>query len=175
MNITKEIAINIANKLVALVEAKIVEKTAELNSLATAIWYKYIPERTLELLDQLVSINKDYLYFSSYINFNCIENDKYNTIGVSLKQSVCSKRNDNYLTVTNKEFKDLKVIEKEILTLKEKKKQFTNQLINHLLKLRTFKRVREDFPEAAIYLPSENPQMVPAIDLKKVLNEINNI
>lgn len=171
--ISKDLANTIANKLTLKLDKKISEAKKEMSEYVSEIYYKRIPTKVIEF-------NK---VFPSYISKsrriqvfgNGFNGEKFEFVS----PLPCRVEDDSYFGIRindlNKvESKKLKDLDNKLDNLEEQKRQLKESIYNALLQLVTYKRIIEQFPEAAPYLERKDAYAIaiPVEDIRKQLNEL---
>jgi hypothetical protein len=169
MNITKNIAEQIADKLLTGAKEKIIQKEIELGKVVKNIYDSKIPSEVFDLLNNLP---EKWQHTKCRVHF--ITDNDLHFFDVNIKDHVFGS-NDHYCECSEKEYNIMMKIQTEINDIKKNIKTYKSQIVAQMLKMRTFKRIRENFPEIAIHLPEENSQNLPAINIHEILSNIKNI
>lgn len=167
--LNKEIARNCAIELTNELEKSIVEKERKLGQ---TIREKYLLSINSLELTHLLALSNDWTRRSSSIY---VKNESgYNGTTFSIDKDVFVKYTGSSLTVSNKEYEALIGKYTEISNLRKKHRSLQEQLIETIVKLRTFERLKKEFPEAYNTIPKDNvsSNLLPAIPIEKLLNEI---
>lgn len=171
--ISKDLANTIADKLTIKLDKKISATNKELSEYASEIYFKRIPKKILEF-------NKEFPSFISksrriQVFGNGFNGEKFEFVS----PLPCRVADDSYFGIRindlNKvESKKLKDLDNKCDNLREQKQQLKNSIYNALLQLVTYKRIIEQFPEAAPYLERKDAYAVaiPVEDIRKQLSEL---
>lgn len=167
-NITKDLAIRIARDLTSGKEDEIKKLKESLQSQVTDIYLKTIPVEVINFFEK----NPSYTQGAHQIR---ILNTTWDFRYLTIKGKVPCSGGEARVTFDPKTDGKLLKIQNNIELKQEQLKQLRRKIESGLLSLRTFKRVRENFPEAAEYLPEDksgvNTSLI--VDLQSVRAEIN--
>jgi hypothetical protein len=166
--ITKTIAEQVAEKLVLKVTEKIKATEIEFADCAAEIHFSHIPENDL---NHIQKIDKNYLNNQIYLRFK--QGEYYQDI--RMPKSIVCNGSIHYVVISESEMEGLKKYESEISKLNHKKNVLRVQIVAQLLKLRSYTKIEKDFPEAFVLLPDRESVNLPAIDIKNILMQIENI
>lgn len=172
MNINKAIAEEVAEKLLAKPKEKRQIKKNELSLHCVNLYNSKIEREVINLLLQLPrkwQNERTDIYFSSNNGsktFYWHLTDNYIVLG--------SK--DRYCVISPDEMNELEKMQSEINKINSQINQYKKQIVDQLLKLRTFKRIEVDFPRAFQYLPTQiDGQNLPSICINDLLKGIDSI
>jgi len=161
--ITKQLAEEIANKLVEKLDVKLKTIDDQLAEIYYEEQIKIVPLSVMTIFeshpDYIHKTTSGYLYYGGQCvwikgvkPFPCITKSNVTD------KDICSKIE--------------KLVSNQISTKKERKELF-EELQQTLLKLTTFNKIREYFPEASGFLPE--PKMEIAINITDTRNRLNSI
>lgn len=161
---TKQLAIEIADKLTQKLTDKIKELNTHVEKIIKDDYAATIPDEVKKMFkkhrkyfnQRSMSIllgNGNRWYYKEYKDIPMLGEGRY---------QVSDKVSDEVFKV-----------ECEIKDLKEKREKLQMDIEQTLFRLVTFNRIKEHFPEAAEYLPADST--VPSINMDKLRNDINNI
>lgn len=164
MRITKQIAEDVTDKLVAKITAKIKEIEVEFGQILSDEWSKRTPKNVLAVFASDPSFIKTkqsgYIYFLGR-SIYCTHSKSFPVSGDALKVDdveLCNK---------------LSALENEKIELQKKKSALHKELLATLLQLGTSNKIIEHLPEAIPFLPEES--LVPAINLTDTRNKLKEI
>jgi len=164
--INKTIAENVAEQLLAKTNVKIEKKENELMEKVEEIYISTIPK------DEWVKVNelpKEWLKSGKWIEF------KSPAQYFSHKASKYLPFRGDYVLISEKQITVLVKMNEEIDKIKGKRNTLKTQVVAQLLKLRTYNKIEKEFPEAFIFLPANTSTNLPAIQIKDLLNQINEL
>lgn len=95
-----------------------------------------------------------------------------NGVSVSLGSNIINPLPRKYLTINCEDFKQAKKLKSNYNNLVQDKSNYEGQVSDALVQLKTFKRIKEHFPEALPYLNfSDSTALVPQFEkLRALLN-----
>lgn len=163
--ITKQIAENVAYKLVMPKKTKLKERNIEFSKKITELCWDRVPVEIITLFKTHPS------YFRTASIFRPTGNG-WNSQYLDLFEEVPSIRGNNFYF--EMEIKTSNALLKEYNRNKDQKEQIEElqrDLVNTLLNLKTYKAVTENFPEAAEHLPKIVNNTV-ALNLSDIRNRI---
>jgi hypothetical protein len=165
--ITKTLADEIANKLVQKLDIKIEDTNKQFRDILYSEALKQVPE------DVLSQFYKDSTWVktskNSYFTFGGVNHVYY----YFDKCFPC--KNAETIVVKDADISDkLTKLHNKLSDLSKKRKDLIVELTNTLLKLGTYNRVRESFPEAAEYLSSE-AKMELAINIQDTRDKLKSL
>ena len=167
MNITKSIAENVASQLTAKIKLKIDDERKILTEKVDFMAKKRVPK---EIMNWFNTKNKKWLNIRGYIQF-ASASKHYN---IEIK-AIPYPYDNGYVVITEEEMTELYAQDHKIQFLEEQKRTIENQLVAQLIKMRTYKRIEKDFPEAFELLPNAEVSELPAINVKDILMQIEEI
>lgn len=168
MRITKELTYKIIDQLVKPITDKITENDSKISKLVQNYVLKDCPKEIIILWKQK----------SKWIN--TANNISFNYIG---QHSWCYFPNNDHTPIQKSQItiedrnvaEQIQEIKNDNILLTKKSKELSKQLEVTILKLATFARIREQFPEAAELLPDENKRTEIALNIEDVRNKLKNI
>lgn len=170
--ISKDLANTISKKLTLKLDKKIHEKNKELKDFATEIWHKRIPNTVQEFN----KTNPNYVKKCSRIK---VFNNGFNGEAFNIHPLPCTIDIDLWSGIPINDLKKneavkLKKLHDEFKEIEHQKEQLQQSIYNALLQLVTYKRIIEQFPEAAPYLERKDAYAIaiPVEDIRKQLQEI---
>jgi hypothetical protein len=164
MRITKELTGKIVEKLVEPITLKMAENEEKIKSIVMDKMLSKCPDAVIEFF-------KLYPKYTNTERSICVHYlGSYKS--VYFKEGIpCS---DNNAKFEGKVANDIQNLENQITTLKNKKRELSKELEIAILKLGTFARITEQFPEAAAFLPTEK-KMEIALNIKDTRNKLKNL
>lgn len=166
MRITKDLTLKIVNQLVKPITDKINENS---NSISGIIKDYILKDCPIEILD-LWHKNSNWVNTSSYVSFSYLGQSS----SCSFKKDIPIK--SKHIIIEDREIAEQ--VQKIIncnLDLKKKHRELSTELEVTILKLATFARIKDQFPEAAQLLPDENKRTEIALNIQDVRNKLKNI
>lgn len=168
--ISRTIASEVADKMTKKIQDKIKRKGFELEEFFVKSYYDNMDK---ELYNKLRSIPSKYLIKQTYVYIS------YNKANIVLSlQTTDIISPFNHIEMNEDVCKKIHHMKSEIEIIKLKKSEIKNRIIETLIGLRTYKRVKESFPDAYQYLPDETigTNLPNVVDQVGVINkEINSI
>jgi len=165
MRITKQIAEDIVDKLLAKLTDHQKEIDKELGDILREESMKLVPEEVIELF------SKSPKYFkttsSGYLTF------LGRTIYAYGSKSFISAGESNLSVEDPKIASKIEALENERIDLEKKIKSLRQEFTATIIKLGTTNKIIEHFPEAVPFLPEES--LVPAINLTDTRNKLKEI
>jgi len=167
MNITRTIAEEVAQKLTAQKQREIKEMKGRLGMAVTLAYESTIPKEVAILFDT----HKDWMKKVSSVRLHG-RGFNYETINLSKvlpsKKEEYSSQNMN----VEKEYGDKWIKDHQLIEKAQKElKTLVAEIENALIGLKTYKRVEENFPEAAKFLPQKGNTAI-AINLSHIRNQL---
>jgi len=156
MRITKDIAQDVAIKLLAKKYASIKQFKLQLAEKIKPAYDKTIPEDVLKTASKY----PDYFDINNYVRLN---GNGWNYVNINMEGlKVVSKRSISPLFEPQGKFADvIKKLHNELADKESEVKQLKTEIENTLYSLRTYAKISEIFPEAVPFLPKhENTQLV---------------
>lgn len=174
MNISKTIAENIANKMIAQMNKKCTEEENDLKKYVTNIALEQTPKIILEAYQKYPG----YFQYACQINIlngSCMQN----YIEVKPRTIPHKPNSYNNYQCNNEQFDYIAKKRKDIDKLNEEIRSVKDSIIDTLLSLKTIKRVIENFPEAAEYAKEyeKTNSALPALPIdtiRKTLKKYND-
>lgn len=168
MNVTRTIAEEVAIKMVEPIIERIKEKKAEMHKMADEVVKASLPKEVKECFEKYPN------YFRT-ANSVTLVNGKLET------RVKCSSFPPNgndwypYINCPNKISEKIKLLDLEVEDAKKDREKTENSIVSTLLSLRTFKKVKECFPEAYEHMKKyeESPKAVLAVPVDNILQTIN--
>jgi len=153
--ITKQIAEDVAIKLLAKKYSEIKTLKEELSDKVKAAYDKTIPEDVVELSIKYPS----FFEFRSYVRIN---GNGWNWQNIDLSTRVISKTNNSAVFEPEVELANgLKKLHNKITDKETEVRNLRSETENTLYSLRTYAKVSEVFPEAVVFLPKhENTSLI---------------
>lgn len=144
MRITKQIAENVASKLLLKKNEYLNLSKDDLEKLVCEIMKSKVPESVLKVFKS----NPEYVETSNYISLN---GNGFNWERVCLGKQIPCKNTDYTPT-----YEESRIISEKINTFQKLKKEISDlkhELVVNIFNLKTYKQVEENFPEAYVFLP----------------------
>ncbi|WP_313579855.1 Nmad5 family putative nucleotide modification protein [Chishuiella sp.] len=171
--ISKDLANTISEKLTIKLDKKISEIQKELTEYVSEIYYKRIPAKVIELNKEFPS------YISKSIRIKFFGNGLNGEEFKFISPLPCKTNEDSFYGITindlNQDYsKKLIELNNKCEALKAEKIQLKQSIYNALLQLVTYKRIIEQFPEAAPYLERKDAYAlaIPVEDIRKQLKNL---
>lgn len=168
MRITKELTYKIIDQLVKPITDKIKENDNEISQIVQNYVLKDCPKEIINLWKQKSNwihtennISFTYLGQHSWCYFPKREETPIKKRSISIEDRDVAERIQSIVNNNNE--------------LNKKKRSLEKELEVTILKLSTFARIREQFPEAAKLLPDENKRTEIALNIEDVRNKLKNI
>lgn len=174
MNISKTIAENIANKMVAQMNKKKTEEEDNLKEYVTEIALKQTPKIILEAYQKYPN------YFQCANQVNILNGScMHNYLDVKYRAIPYKPNSYNNFQCDNEQFDYIAKKREDIVKLNDEIRSVRNSIIDTLLSLRTIKKVIENFPEAAEYAKEyeKTNSALPALPIdtiRKTLKKYND-
>ena len=165
MRITKDLTCQIVAKLVSPITEKIKENDGEISKIVQDYILKDCQGEVLRLWKQ----KSEWLQTSSSIYFNYLGQHDYCNFTKSIP-----KKQSTILIEDQEIAVQIQSIVNENISLRKKSKELSAELEITILKLSTFARIKEQFPEAAELLPDEKKSEI-AINIQDVRNKLKNL
>jgi hypothetical protein len=167
--INKGTAQNTAFNMLKSSRDKISAKELDLSDLCEALILKHIPQKEIELIDQL---SEGWVEKSTYFSFTNPYGKNYEHF--STTHSLPKKQFNSTINLSGKDFELIQSLKAEIIAMKDKEKQISEQIVATLLKLRTAERIKKEFPDAYKNLPKDSmdESTVLALPINKILESI---
>jgi len=166
MRITKDLTLKIVETLVN----PITEKITETKDLVSKIVTDYILGNCPQEVFNLWNNKSPYIETKSYVTVNYL--GQWNEVRFKIPVPYYTRN----ITIKDVDIANkLQIAYNDINELRKKKTELSKQLEVTILKLSTFARIREQFPEAAELLPDENKRTEIALNIEDVRNKLKNI
>lgn len=161
---TKAIAEEIADKLTQKLDDRLEAISNELSEIFVSESLKLVPDTVATVFNQYPSWIKSqksgYMnYAGRYMYISTKTDVPYSGSNLSVKDPIVCSR--------------IETLEGDRIKTKAQKKELCEELVITLLKLSTFKKIEEQFPEAAIYLPESKMEI--AINIKDTRDKVNTL
>lgn len=168
MRITKDLTYQIVEKLVSPITEKIKENDGKISKIVQDYVLKDCPKEIIHLWKQK----------SKWINVAC--NISFSYLG---QHSWCYFPNSQDTPIQNSQIhiedrviaEQIQAIVNDNIGMKKKSKELSKELEITILKLSTFARIKEQFPEAAELLPDEKKQTEIALNIQDVRNKLKDL
>jgi hypothetical protein len=165
--ITIELAENIAKQLTA-------KKQQKLNDLNVKI-SKHVRDEVLKSIPEHVK-----MYFAEFPQY-CYTHTQVTLVGngcnherVNVDEFPRERASNSYYTPSPFFGKEFPILINNKDALKEEIYKLKRDIENALKQMRTFKAVREQFPEAAAFLPANNKVYLPSLDLSQIRESLKD-
>jgi hypothetical protein len=161
--ITKTIALEVANKITSeKFDAEIKSVKGKLAENVIIFHDDFYTKNVLEVFRKNSHLfdKKHHLYFSKSISI-----DKY----IRFKKPILSHFNQDKLTY--EQISILRKLNAELIDINDKKEQLHSEVYNALIQLKTYKKVSENLPKLAKYLPKVEKTEV-AINFDKINSKL---
>lgn len=167
--ITKELAENISMFLVKKKREELALVVDKLNlSLIDLYKSRYTPKEVIDFDQKFPGYVRKKSSF--YLNGNGFRHDYIDLGGNSF---IVNPEIGTILEPTPQEAKDIQKKQRSISVERKQINDLQSSIYNALLSLKTFKAVRENFPEAAELLPAEsNPSLLPSLNLSSIREQL---
>ena len=167
--ITKQLAEEIAKKVVLKKREEVTIKWKEIGSLVEKEYIKcvYTP-----IIQEMIEKHIDFLSSSSRLRLRGMGlNNDYIILNHKVIVPSCGSINfdvkPDFAKIISKELSDL-------TSLRETADTLQRNVYNALLELKTFKNVLNELPEIAVYLPAENKTYLPSVNLNNLRQQLKN-
>ena len=168
MRITKDLTYQIVEKLVSPITEKIKENDGKISKIVQDYVLKDCPKEIIHLwkhkskwINTANNISFYYLGQHSWCYFPKSEETPIQKSQITIEDRVIAEQ--------------IQTIVNSNLDLKKKSKELSKELEVTILKLSTFARIKEQFPEAAELLPDEKKQTEIALNIQDVRNKLKNL
>lgn len=166
MRITKDLTYQIVEKLVSPITEKIKENDGKISKIVQDYVLKDCPKEIIQLWNN----HSGWVHTSSYVSFSYLGQ----TSSCSFKTDVPIKT--KHIIVSDREVAEqIQATVNDNIALKKKSKELSKELEITILKLSTFARIKEQFPEAAELLPDEKKQTEIALNIQDVRNKLKDL
>jgi hypothetical protein len=170
MRITKSIASDVARQICnATIGIKKEALEIEIKSLGLSLVLAQINDD----LKKAFKKHNEYFQKTSSINFMC---GSLSSIHVYLPESIPSTSNySRNFVIEREEYEKMLYLETRLKSLKDERETMYSQIESTLCSLGTSKKVEEQFPEAAAFLPTESTAItsisVPIHDIRDMMKK----
>jgi hypothetical protein len=162
--ITNDLAESIAKTMTAKQSQTIEELKSKQKQITLDYIMKGIPKEVKELFDK----NSKYLNYNSGVRF-------WGNGCQGLYVNIGKHPTDGLNITPEPEFaKELVKLDNAIQKKQDALYELKQSIENALKAMRTFKRVRVDFPEAGEFLPPDGKSMLPAINLSSIRQQLKS-
>jgi len=166
MRITKDLTYQIIEKLVSPITEKIKQNEQLLCDIASKIMIDKCPKEVIKIWN---FVDKKYIRSNNSINVAYLGSYYYCYFDLSYPSK------DDCINIvdieTANKFQD---IVNNNIDLRAKSKKLSKELEITILKLSTYARIKEQFPEAAAFLPSEQ-KMEIALNIQDIRNKLKDL
>lgn len=168
MRITKDLTYKIIDQLVKPITDKIDENDCKISKIIQDYVLKDCPKEVINLWKQ----KSKWINVETNISFNFLGQHSWCYFP---KKEYTPIKKSNIVIEDRVIAEQIQVIVNSNIDLKKKSKELSKELEITILKLGTFARIREQFPEAAELLPDENKRTEIALNIQDVRNKLKNI
>lgn len=172
MKITKSLTTEICAELVKPLTDQINNLREEFKNIAIKYHLSTIPKQVLDIYNEGGDIAK-WLNKRSYFTVR-YKGDYYD---IKLDKSLPNNDNSSYIYINDpKVEEELFEIQQKICKATNKRNGLIDELEATILKLGTYAKVKEQFPEAAKFLPEENKASVGlALNISDIQKKLQNL
>lgn len=163
----KSDAENIAEKMTGKLLDEIDLKKNTISDIVKAEYLGTVPDQVRELF----KTHSKWIESGKYIYFE----------GVGLKSSCATlseyvpQYNQTRIILSEESAVKVAKLQDEIIDLQRKHKRLYKNTLEILLNLKTYKKIEDQFPAAAEYLPNLSDPLVPMLPIKDVMAELNEL
>lgn len=168
MRITKEKAQNVAKKLVEAKKEKLELKIGKLKEFSYELAKSKTPKEVLEIFES----QKDFINTSSQVQFVNINLNDWYLRRVNLDSDVPVSY--NHFTITDAEAKVILKMNNDIEKYRDEILKLQDELEVAILKMNTYKRCENEFPEAFALLPKEHMSTSLMINISSLREKLKN-
>ena len=166
-NISRGLARDVARKLTENIKTKIDTKTEWLEEYCKGVYYSQISK---DIMEHILAIPKRYLNTKSYCYYT---SHGCGTICISFHDEIFGSSDS--ILIERDIYDTIEKTRRDINELGRKRDILIVKIEESLYKMRTFNKIKTDFPEAYAFIPEDalNSENLPAVQIKDILSEIN--
>lgn len=167
--ISKQLAREIALKLVEPIDSKRRKISSQLDDLACKSRERITPTPVLEIFKSHPK------YFNRCSNYIIIKGNHIYLEGKLNLNSIPCNRDEGDTIVAEKFEEEAWSLYNQSEKLRKEKTQLISEIENTLIKLSSFSAIKREFPEAGVLLPDENKNDSLMISIESTVNKIKQL
>lgn len=163
--ISRSLAEDIATKLVVKLDEESKSINKEIEDILYEETIKLVPKDIMNIFNE----NKQWINYTNASYFSFRSNHVY----YNLRRDYPYNKDKNIVITDDEICEKLELLKNKDEKLKKKRKDLHKEVADTILSLNTTNKIKEFFPEAAVYLPGEKMEI--AINIDSTREKVNTI